>query len=111
MAVKIFIKRKVPAGKEEQLLDLIKRLRSLAIVQPGYVSGETLRSVTRSDEYLVISTWQNMEDWQAWESNRERSDIQARIDALLGENTRYEAYYHPQRGGATLSSFKGWEGG
>lgn len=111
MAVKIFIKRRVPAGKETTLLELIKRLRSLAVGQPGYISGETLRSITTSDAYLVVSTWQRIEDWRAWESSSERKDIQQRIDALLGEKTEYEAYYHPQKGGVRLSEFQGWEGG
>ena len=111
MAIKIFIKRQVPADKEEKVMALIKRLRSLAVAQPGYISGETLRSVANPDEYLVISNWQTVEDWKAWESSKERSDIQNRIDALLGGKTTYDAYYHPQRGGARLSGFKGWEGG
>jgi heme-degrading monooxygenase HmoA len=111
MAIRIFIRRRVPADKEEKLLELIKGLRSLAVAQPGYISGETLRSVANPDEYLVISTWQSVEDWNTWESGRERREIQDRIDALLGEKTKYEAYYHPQRSGARLSGFKGWEGG
>lgn len=112
MAIKIFIRRRVPAKKEEKLLDLIKRLRSLAVVQTGYISGETLRGVANPDEYLVISSWQSVEDWNAWESSKERTEIQSQIDMLLGEKTRYEAYhYYPQRSGASLSGFKGWEGG
>jgi heme-degrading monooxygenase HmoA len=111
MAVKIFIKRQVPAGKEEQLMDLIRQIRSLAVVQPGYVSGETLRSVANPEDYLVISNWQAIEDWKAWEKSKQRKDIQDRIDELLGKETTYEAYYYPQRAGARLSGFKGWEGG
>ena len=111
MAIRVFIRRRVAPDKELKLLELIKGLRSLAVAQPGYISGETLRSVANSDEYLVISNWQTVEDWNAWESSRQRREIQSQIDALLGEETRYEAYYHPQRIGARLSGFKGWEGG
>lgn len=111
MAVKIFIKRRVPEDKEEKLIEMIKKLRSLAVAQPGYISGETLRSAVDPDEYLVISTWQNVEDWKAWESSEERNKIQIRIDELLGVKTKYDAYYHPQRKGARLSGFQGWEGG
>jgi heme-degrading monooxygenase HmoA len=107
MAVKILIKRKVPREKGVQLLNLINELRARATAQPGYVSGETLRSVERPDEYLVISTWQSAEDWKDWASSKEREKIQSRIDAILGEPTRYEIYDYPQKTPATLRAYKG----
>jgi len=111
MAVKVLIKRKVPKGKEAELVKLITQLRSLATMQPGYISGETLRSVDNREEYLVISLWQSADDWKLWEASKERARIQAEIDAVLGESTRYEVYYYPEKSTATLSGFRGWEGG
>lgn len=111
MAVKVLIKRKVPKGKEVDLVKLIIQLRSLATMQPGYISGETLRNVDNREEYLVISSWQSADDWKSWESNKERARIQAEIDAVLKENTCYEVYYYPEKSTATLSGFRGWEGG
>ena len=111
MAVKVLIKRKVPKGKEAELVKLITQLRSLATMQPGYISGETLRNMDDREEYLVISLWQSADDWKLWESSKERARIQAEIDAVLGENTRYEVYYYPEKSTATLSGFRGWEGG
>jgi heme-degrading monooxygenase HmoA len=94
MAVKIIIKRKVPKEKEADLLPLLVRLRSKATTQPGYISGETLRSVENPEEYLVISTWQSEDVWKAWESSKERVEIQERIDTLLGEKTEYGIYFY-----------------
>jgi len=111
MAVKILIKRKVPREKGVTLLNLITELRSRATVQPGYISGETMRSTERPDEYLVISTWQSIDDWKAWAASRERAEIQSRIDAILGEPTHYEIYDYPERSPASLRAYKGWEGG
>jgi len=111
MAVKVLIKRKVPKGKEVDLVKLIIQLRSLATIQPGYISGETLRNVDNGEEYLVISSWQSADDWKSWESNKERARVQAEIDAVLEEDTRYEIYYYPEKSTATLSGFRGWEGG
>lgn len=111
MAVKVLIKRKVSKGKELELEKLIAGLRSMATREPGYISGETMRNIDNKDEYLVISTWQSVEDWEAWKTNEERETIQADIDALLGETTRYEVYQYPEKTTARLSDFKGWEGG
>jgi len=94
MAVKIIIKRRVSKEKESELLPLLVQLRSRATAQPGYISGETMRNVDYPEEYLVISTWQSVDVWKAWESNRERAEIQDRIDALLGEKTDYSIYFY-----------------
>ena len=94
MAVKIIIRRKVPKGKEAELLFLLLELRTRATTRPGYVSGETLRNVNDPEDYLVISTWQSMDGWQAWEESRTRKEIQDRIDALLGEKTVYGVYFY-----------------
>jgi len=94
MAVKIIIKRKVPREKEKALVPLLIALRSKAAAQPGYISGETLRSVEDPEEFIVISTWQSVESWRSWESGPERREVQERIDALLEGKTEYGIYYY-----------------
>lgn len=94
MAVKVIIRRRVPKGKEGQLVPLLLELRSKAITQPGYISGETLRNVVDPKDLLVIGTWQSVENWKAWKADKGRVEIQNKIDALLGEETTYAAYYH-----------------
>jgi antibiotic biosynthesis monooxygenase (ABM) superfamily enzyme len=96
MAVKILIKREVSADKAAQLKELVMQLRALSMKQPGYVSGESLKNVDRPNEYLVISTWDGLSAWKAWQSSKDRSKIQDQIDALLGKKTDYEVYeYRP----------------
>ena len=94
MAVKIIIHRRVPRGKESQLLPLLIDLRSKATSEAGYISGETLRNVSDPQEYVVISTWQSAEAWKAWEGSKGRSQIQSKIDALLDEKTVYGIYFY-----------------
>ena len=94
MAVKILIKREVPEDKIKDLGPLLKRLRILATNHPGYVSGETLRRYDQPGEYLVISTWQSVEDWEAWEKNGERQEISRMIDSLLGTKADYQVYLY-----------------
>ncbi len=94
MAVKIIIRRKVPKGKEAQVLPLLLGLRSKAITQSGYISGETLRNVNDPEDYVVISTWKSVESWKTWEASKERGEIQSRIDASLGGKTEYGIYFY-----------------
>lgn len=92
MAVKIFIKRKVTGKEGIELSLLLQKLRGLTLNQPGYVSGETLRRIDRTDEWMVISTWRSVEDWNNWVNDDRRRVVQAEIDALLGTETEYAIY-------------------
>ena len=94
MAVKIIIKREIPKEKEKELLPLLKELRSKAVAQAGYISGETLMNVDNPEEYLVISTWQSVDAWKAWESSRQREKIHDKIDALLRRKSEYGIYFY-----------------
>jgi heme-degrading monooxygenase HmoA len=92
MSVKIFIKRTVSEGKVPELTVLLKRLRSVTLMQPGYISGQTLKRLDQPGETMVISTWRSIEDWNDWVKNDKRIAIQKEIDDLLGSATDYEVY-------------------
>lgn len=94
MAVKIIILRKVESGKEKELSPLLLKLRSLAMAQPGYISGETLMNADDPEQYLVISSWSNMDYWNKWVESEERLLLQGEIDEVLGEKTYYQVYYN-----------------
>jgi len=90
--IKVHIKRKVPEEKKEALLVLINQLRSITMGVPGYITGETLKRVDKPGESLVVTKWQSVYYWNAWLKGAERAEIQQKIDALLGDETRYEIY-------------------
>ena len=94
MAVKALITRRVPDDKAKEMVPLFREMRQLAMEQPGYISGETLRNVDQPEEYLVISVWNSSADWQKWLESRERQTIQEKIDSLLGGKTEYALYHH-----------------
>lgn len=83
MAAKILIERRIKPDCLGRLLELSLKLRSIAVQQPGYVSGETLVSAEQNDMQLVISTWRNLSDWKAWEANPERQQIAREMNDLL----------------------------
>jgi heme-degrading monooxygenase HmoA len=84
MAVKVLIKRKVTHEKLKDAIRLFRELRNLALHQPGYISGETLRRLGKPEEFLVISVWQSSNDWKKWAATEERNEVQNKLDALLG---------------------------
>jgi len=94
MAVKALIKRVVPESKAREMIPLFRQMRALAMNQDGYISGETLRNLNNPEEFLVISSWQSSQDWVNWLESAERQEIQQKIDALLGGQTKYEIYHY-----------------
>ena len=56
MAVKILIKRNIPENRAEDLMPFLRQLRAIANNQPGYISGETLKRIDRTGQYLVVRT-------------------------------------------------------
>lgn len=83
MAIRVLIERIIVPGNEAALSHLLIKLRSKAMHAKGYISGETLRSLEDPFEYMVISTWNSLDDWKIWEENKERQEIQGEIDNLL----------------------------
>jgi heme-degrading monooxygenase HmoA len=94
MAVKIFIRRTVPQDKAKMMIPLFRQMRASAATQSGYITGETLRSMDRPEEFMVISTWQSSEDWNKWLSSEDRNKVQSKIDELLGGETGYEIFHY-----------------
>ncbi len=92
MPVKVFIKRKCPRDKEKELFVCIKDIRRSVPQQPGYISGEYLKSIDETDEIVTISSWYTLEDWQTWFESEERKRIQSKIDSISGVTTDYSIY-------------------
>jgi len=94
MAVRIIIDRKVKKGKEVEFGKLLRELRLKAVPSKGYISGETLRSLDDHYNYIVITTWQSVDDWKAWEKNPERKKAQAKIEKLMARPTKTKIYVY-----------------
>jgi heme-degrading monooxygenase HmoA len=92
MIVKVMIKRKIREGKAREVFTLLNKFRSDAMNQKGYISGETLINHDRPREILVISMWQNMENWINWRENPERKANEKLLERWLEEPTIYESY-------------------
>ena len=92
MAIKVIIERSVSPDNQNEVAELLKELRTRAIRQPGYISGETLFSVDRPGTHVVIGTWETLRDWKAWESNPKRLEIVKKIDKLLTSSSKAVVY-------------------
>jgi heme-degrading monooxygenase HmoA len=90
--VKVVLERSIRGRNVGEIVRLLRQLRVRAMQQPGYISGETLHAVDDPNFYLVISTWESLDHWQAWFKNPERQKLSAQIDANLESPTRLRVF-------------------
>jgi heme-degrading monooxygenase HmoA len=86
--VKVLIERHVQTGKEGYLIDLLNKMRTELIQQPGYVSGELLQSMDDKATFFALSTWFSTLDWKSWQNDPRRLTIESKIEKLLTESPR-----------------------
>jgi quinol monooxygenase YgiN len=92
MQAKILIKRKFLKGKKSEIIALLKELRSGALQQPGYISGETLSSVDQPQTLMVIGSWQDMESWHNWKENDTRKTLERMLATYQEGSTEYQEF-------------------
>ena len=90
--VKVLMERTIRGKHVGDIVRLMRQLRVKAMQQPGYISGETLHAVEDPNFYLVISTWESLEQWQDWFKNPMRQKLAAEIDASLESPTRLRVF-------------------
>jgi heme-degrading monooxygenase HmoA len=92
MIAKIIIKRRFVKKNTLQILSLLNKIRSIALHQQGYISGETLMQSEFPENMAVICSWQRMEDWYAWKNSEERKTYEAMLEIYQTRPTKYEEY-------------------
>ena len=92
MAIRVFIEREIQPGNDLKLHQLLMQLRSKAMMQKGYITGETLRDVNNPNRFLVIGTWNSLEEWKAWSEDPDRKRIQEELNKMLRAPEKHNIY-------------------
>jgi heme-degrading monooxygenase HmoA len=92
MIAKILIKRRFKDGHTPQIVALLNEIRTRAMSQPGYMSGETLVKRGSPNSMIIISTWRSPDDWLRWRDSGERNTFEAMLEAYQERPTEYEEF-------------------
>jgi len=87
--IKVIVERDCQPGKEELLRELLVEMRTAAMHQPGYISGETLRELINPSHFKVISTWSTLGDWKKWQGSKQRLLIEEKIEPITNNGKLY----------------------
>jgi len=94
MSVRIIIDREVKKGKETDFAKALRKLRAQSIFAKGYISGEILRVRDKPQNYIVISAWQSVAEWEKYEKLPETRKIHTRMEKLMVRPTRVKICVH-----------------
>ena len=76
----------------EGLLNILKEVRDEIFKFPGYVTSEHLINVKDPTNLLVISTWQNLDRWNAWATSEICKKMTARVKTKLSKPLKITVY-------------------
>ncbi len=92
MSVRVVITRQFRKGKLYEPDRLLMELRSLAALQEGYMSGETLINADSPGEVVVVSNWHSRHNWEGWHENPKRKQLATELEKFL-ESPEQVDYY------------------
>jgi quinol monooxygenase YgiN len=82
MAVTVLITREFKKASLPRALESIVKIRSLATLEPGYISGQTMVSLNNANRIVVMSTWESIGRWEDWQASELRKEYTAKLDPL-----------------------------
>jgi heme oxygenase (mycobilin-producing) len=68
-----------------KLIEGIELVRKEARRRHGFLEGSTLVDVNNPCHVVVVSTWETLNDWRAWDNSRIRQDMLPLIEDYLAE--------------------------
>jgi len=83
MPVTVLIKRKFKPEHIQNAHQMIVKVRSLATLEPGYISGQTLVSRDDHCKLVIMSMWDSVKNWEAWRDNDMRKEFARKMETIM----------------------------
>lgn len=90
--IKVLLARRVKRKNCTKLMEHLVDLRTEALHQPGYITGETLVKGYDPVDVLTISSWVSEDYWKAWLTSEKRIELNDIVTPLLEEETKISIY-------------------
>ena len=92
MSVRVVITRHFRKGNRSEPTVLLMELRSLAALQEGYMSGETLINADSPGKVVTVSNWNARHNWEGWRRNPRRAQLATELEEFLESPEQVEYY-------------------
>jgi heme-degrading monooxygenase HmoA len=88
--IRVIIERQLKSGEDLGLL--LGYLNMMAALKKGHLSSEMLINSKDNRLVAVLSSWEQLEDWEKWAESDERTKIINHIEPLLAQKARVDIY-------------------
>lgn len=86
MTVKVVLEHRTKNRENSRkLINMIKNVHHVVIQQPGFISSETFEDADDPCHVIIITSWNKLEDWKAWDESKERAETRPPIEQLLAQ--------------------------
>ncbi len=92
MEITVSIKRQMSKEQVVAVEPYLSRLKSLALAQPGYMSGRRLINHSNPQSYLILCSWASLEDWERFNRLDESKELHYLVDQILVKPTQHSVY-------------------
>ena len=92
MAIDVLIIRQFKKDFIHEAHNYNAKMRALATVQPGYISGRSLFITDDPNKCVVISTWDSPATWQDWYKSDIRKDYYKKMRLALDTSEKIELF-------------------
>jgi quinol monooxygenase YgiN len=86
--IRVIIERHIKQDCFHDYLELIRRARKQAASNNGFIAGELLQEKSNPHRAVIISSWEDFESWDQWQSSEERTNVLSQMRPLLDEDER-----------------------
>ena len=92
MSVKILIKRRFKKQSLENAQEMLIKARTNAMDSKGYISTETLVNYDDPQSFIILSMWQNKEDWDNYRYSSTRKEHEEKYADIFEGPAEYDIY-------------------
>jgi len=83
MSVTVLIERKFKPESIRNAYEIIVKIRSLATLEPGYITGQTLVAANDPNRIVIMATWASIKRWEDWRDNELRKEQVKKLEPMM----------------------------
>lgn len=87
--IKVIIERVIAEGLEVPYEKAVAELLTVMTRARGYISGESLVDIERSNHYVVVARWSDQASWDEWFRSEDRKQILTAIAPFLQTDEKF----------------------
>ncbi|WP_421863908.1 antibiotic biosynthesis monooxygenase family protein [Motiliproteus sp.] len=92
--IKVMIERFIAEDLADHYQQRASSTLQTAMSTPGFISGESLKSVSNPNHRIIFANYRNLQDWENWYHSEARKEIMEQLKPMLLEDEKITIMTH-----------------